>query len=167
MAGKRKRRVHGTEGGQKRQRVTGALNGKDPAVKQAVLSQYYPQVVSLREYLISKLPASSKIRRKKILSVGRRPQSQSGDAESDRKLSEFLDQTLIGVPKDIDVSQDERWRQRTTFSQTADDSVSTLANPSGTGVFSQTEVSRTFIYLSDVFFIPSPIMFGMLLSCCS
>jgi len=152
MAGKRKRHAHGTEGDHKRQRVSGPSSGKDPVVKHAVLSKYYSQVVSLREYILTKLPASSKIRRKKILSVGRKTPSQSGDAESDRKLSEFLDQTLVGVLKNIDVPQDERWRQWTAFSQRADDSVSTLANLSGTGVFSQTEVGRKSIYLSTFFF---------------
>ena len=135
MPGKRKRArpTHGGE--QKRQRISSVLKLKEPVVRQALLAQYYPQVCSLREYLVWKLPASSKVRRKKILSVGRKQDA----SEKDRKLSDFLDQTLIGVSKCEGLSQEERWRQWTTFSQKPDDSAS-FADMSGGGFYSQSEV---------------------------
>lgn len=149
MAGKRKRKRSGqsNEGGQKRQRVSGNQDTSNLVVKNAILAKYYPQVCTLREYVLSKLPTTSKVRKRKIISVGKQP----GD-DADQKLSYFLDQTLVGVSKYKEVSQDERWKQWTTFSQKpADDSA--FANLSGVGTFSQTEVCLL------------PIVLGM--ECCS
>jgi telomerase reverse transcriptase len=141
MVGKRKRprpnhRVHGA---QKRQKISERSNSQDLVVKEAVLAQFYPQVLSLRDFLISKLPANSKVRRKKILSVGKKP-----DSEADQKLSKHLDQTLVGVSKQVVISQQERWHQWATFSQKADDSVS-FANLTGAGMFSQSEVGTCYL----------------------
>jgi telomerase reverse transcriptase len=142
MAGKRKRSRpnHRLAGNQKHQQISDPSNSKGSVVKEALLAQFYPQVLSLREFLISKLPPSSKVRRKKILSVGKRP-----DSEVDQKLCKHLDQTLVGVSKHKGVSQEERWQQWTTFSQKADDSIS-FANLTGVGIFSQSEVG-TFIHV--------------------
>jgi telomerase reverse transcriptase len=140
MASKRKRsRPNHIGGGQKRQKISDTSKSKESVVKEALLAQFYPQVLSLREYLLSKLRPSSKVRRRKILSFGKK-----ADSETDQKLSNFLDQTLIGVTKHNGVSQEERWQQWTTFSQKADDSTS-FANSSGAGLFSQSEVG-TFIF---------------------
>jgi telomerase reverse transcriptase len=142
MAGKRKRsrtnhRIVSDHEGRK---IADHSNSRDSVVKDALLAQFYPQVISLREFLISKLPPSSKIRRKKILSVGKK-----ADSEIDQKLSKLLDQTLVGVSKHKGVSQEERWQQWTTFSQKADDSVS-FANQSGVGIFSQSEVGSSIYF---------------------
>jgi hypothetical protein len=139
MAGKRKRNKHGIEGDQKRQRICGNQDGKDPVVKHAVLAQCYPQVFTLREYLLFKFPATSKIRRKKVLNIGRK---QSLDNEIGcNALSSVLDRTLVGVLKRNEISTEERIQQWTSFSQRVDTSNSTFANLSGTGNFSQSEVS--------------------------
>jgi hypothetical protein len=143
MAGKRKRHRPGpgSQGDAKRQKVATSLNGgsQDPVVKNAVLAQYYLRVLSLREYLLSKLPPTSKIRRKKIFTFGRKAgQETSGP---DQSLANALDQILIGVSRDSQSSQEERWRQWASFShRAADTSASTLANLSGIGLFSQSEV---------------------------
>jgi telomerase reverse transcriptase len=142
MAGKRKRERpgQGTERRQKRQRVAGAFNGPrgNPPVRDALLAQYYPHVCSLREYLLSKLPPTSKIRRRKILSVGRNLARQTG--ECDQALSDALDRTLIGVSKHSVVSPHERWLEWASFSQRMDTSVSTFANITGAEALSQSEV---------------------------
>lgn len=137
MTGKRKRTRSGRSIGadQKRQKVSANQNSKNPVIKHALLAQYYPQVLSLREYLLSKLPSSSKVRHNKILSVGRRPDSK----ESEQKLAKYLDQTLVGVLKEYEISPQERWRQWAAFSQIADDSTS-FANLSGIALYSQSEV---------------------------
>ena len=151
MAGKRKRTRNGKGigigigGDQKRQRIAGNTNGKDPVVRQALLAQYYRRVFSLREYLLSRLPATSKIRRKKILKLGR--DQNLGDGEDQSALAQFLDGTLIGVLKDDEVSEEERVRQWTSFSQRVDTSNSTFANPSGAGLFSQSEVSNLSLFV--------------------
>ncbi|TVY37815.1 Telomerase reverse transcriptase, partial [Lachnellula subtilissima] len=114
-------------------------NSKEHIIKQTLLSQYYPQVLTLREYLFQRLPKTSKIRRKKILSVGRDP--------SEEGLSAFLDSTLIGVSVCTQASQKERWQQWTTFSQRADESASTFINLNSPGVFSQSEIVDFAIWL--------------------
>jgi telomerase reverse transcriptase len=143
MAGKRKRSRPGqrSEGFAKRQRVSGAPSScrNHPVVKHALLTQYYPQVLSLREYLLSKLPPASKIRRKKILSVGRKPGREI--SERDQALADALDRTLIGVSRHGVVSHDERRHAWTSYSQRLDTSASNFANATGVEVFSQSEVS--------------------------
>jgi telomerase reverse transcriptase len=136
MAGKRKRMrsKNSMESDQKRQKIAANTNSKDPIIKHALLAQYYPQVLSLREYLLSKLPTASKVRRKKILFAGRRSDSK----QSDKNLARFLDETLIGVCDGHGISHQDRWRQWTAFSQKADESA--FANLSGVGVYSQSEV---------------------------
>ena len=143
MAGKRKKRNRSAHDGKgnKRQKISGGFNGKDPVVKHAVLAQYYPQVYTLREYLLSKLPATSKARRKKIVSVGQQQQSDGTTDGPIDGLASFLDSTLIGVLKYKDASPEERLKQWVTFSQRLDTSDSNLTNLSGTG-FSQSEVRR-------------------------
>jgi telomerase reverse transcriptase len=142
MAGKRQRERpgQGTERHEKRQRVSGSFNGPrgNPIVKNALLAQYYPHVCSLREYLLSKLPPTSKIRRKKILSVCRNREGQTG--ECDQALADALDRTLIGVSNHSVVSPHERRLEWTSFSQRIDTSVSTFANITGAEAFSQSEV---------------------------
>lgn len=147
MAGKRKRTRHGhaSDNDHKRQKNSrpspGTGNSKDSIIKHTLLSQYYPQVLTLREYLFQRLPNTSKIRRKKIVSVGRDPSEES--------LSAFLDSTLVGVSVCTEVSQEERWHQWTTFTQRADESASTFINLSSPGVFSQSEV-RVILSLEAV-----------------
>ena len=138
MAGKRKRTRQGIEGDQKRQKHYSNPIGKDPVVKQALLAQYYPQVLSLRQFLLHKLPATSKTRRKKILSLGR---NEALDKGKDRNaLSDFLDRTLVGVLPCRDVPPQERMQLYTSFSQRADTSDMTFGDLNGTGHFSQSEV---------------------------
>lgn len=139
MAGKRKRNRPGREslGGNKRQRVSGGNNLKEPVVKSAVLGRYYTQVFTLREYLLSKLPVTSKIRRRKILAVGR---SRKSVGEDEDVLADHLDQVLVGVLNHGDISPEERLQQRTAFSQRVDTSDSNIGNTSILGGFSQVEV---------------------------
>jgi telomerase reverse transcriptase len=140
MVAKRRRTSRGSEGDQKRQKIADNLTGKDPVVKQALLSQYYPQVFSLREYLLSKLPAASKNRRRKISKLGQEPDLKNGGSQ--QALARFIDQTLIGVLKEDVGTREERIQQWTSFSQRTDLSESTFANMSGVGAggISQSEV---------------------------
>lgn len=139
MAGKRKRNRPGRENGvNKRQRISGGFDPKDPVIKQAVLAQYYVKVVSLRDYLLSKLPASSKIRRKKILLVKQENTNEEDD------FANFLDQVIIGVSSQQEISTKERIQHLATFSQRID--TSDIGNTSGIGGFSQSEVRFNPIY---------------------
>ncbi|CAD6447834.1 90dde13d-292a-4651-93b4-1c553ad6b48e [Sclerotinia trifoliorum] len=137
----------------KRQRTSGDCYSKDPPVKQALLNKYYPNVLCLRDYLLSKLPVSSKVRRKKLLSVGRKAsaniQYQDGDdgEDEDRVLGDFLDGTLIGVSSNNGLSQEDRLKEWVSFSQRGDVSVSNIADSNCTNVYSQSEIVDFAIWL--------------------
>lgn len=134
---KRGRTGKGQQGDRKRHRVCGTSSTRDPVIKQAVLAHHYPKVLTLRQYLLSKLPSTSKIRRKKILSVGRVPRP---DGKDEKDFSHFLDQTLVGVLECKEVSSKERIQQWISFSPKADLSDSGFADLSGVGKFCQLEV---------------------------
>ncbi|KAJ8070628.1 hypothetical protein OCU04_000999 [Sclerotinia nivalis] len=144
-----------TDSNNKRQRISGDCLNKDPPVKQALLNKYYPNVLCLRDYLLSKLPVSSKVRRKKLLSVGRKAsaniQYQDGnddeDEDEDRVLGDFLDGTLIGVSSNNGLSQEDRVKEWVSFSQRGDVSVSTIVNSNCTDVYSQSEIVDFAIWL--------------------
>jgi hypothetical protein len=144
---KRSRQEHSAESGNKRLRPCGAGLTDGGLVKQAVLSQYYPKVLTLREYLLSKLPAYSKVRRKKISAVKRRiPCDGVGETDLDEScLAEYLDQTLVGVQEE-ESPKDERWKQWTCFSQRADNSESTVRSGDGDGDCSQSEVRYSLLF---------------------
>ncbi|KAG0650734.1 Telomerase reverse transcriptase [Hyphodiscus hymeniophilus] len=146
MVGKRKRIKHGVESEQKRQRISSKSHIKDPIVKHAVLAQCYPQVFTLREYLLYKLPATSKIRRKRILNIGGK--QNAGDGKDCTALSTFLDNTLVGLLNSNEVPLQERIQHWTSFSQRLDTSDATFANLSGTGNFSQSEIVDFVIWIT-------------------
>ncbi|KAL1595840.1 Telomerase reverse transcriptase [Paraconiothyrium brasiliense] len=72
-----------------------------PAViEHPVLSRLYPEVLSLRHYLLSRLPTSSKLRsrRRKISQLGLHSgQEDIAPRGIDLELGELLDTTLVGV----------------------------------------------------------------------
>ncbi|KFY76636.1 hypothetical protein V499_03767 [Pseudogymnoascus sp. VKM F-103] len=91
-------------------------------VQQSLLSRFYPEVLTLREYLLVKLPSNSRIRRKKVLTAGRRDRDQSDretaidDADS---LGPFLDSTLVGIPHHNPQSE-QRTTRWNSFTNQAD-----------------------------------------------
>jgi telomerase reverse transcriptase len=140
--GKRSGYEQSTEGGSKRIRLSAAKPSIERLVKKSLLSQYYLEVLTLREYLLSKLPASSKVRRKKIVSVTAPEHGAAVDEPEHDGLSlaRYLDQTLVGVSEGIDVPKDERWKQWTSFSQRADNTEVTVRSGNGDGEYCQSEV---------------------------
>lgn len=153
MAGKRKRSHPASESSkaQKRPKIADASHGKTPNVKH-MLVQYYPSVLSLRDYLLLKLPPASKVRRKKIASVGRLLDRASSTHDS--VLANFLDIVLVGVSKCAEIPQEQRLKDWTAFSQRGDISVSTFANSSSAGGFSLSEVG-----LAISFVLPGMLLF--------
>ncbi|KAF7867253.1 hypothetical protein EAF04_005336 [Stromatinia cepivora] len=137
----------------KHQKISGDCGSKDPPVKQALLNKYYPNVLCLRDYLLSKLPVPSKVRRKKLLSVGRKVsaniqyEDDDDDEDEDRLLGDFLDGTMIGVSSNNGLSQEDRLKEWVSFSQRGDVSVSTIANSNCTDVYSQSEIVDFAIWL--------------------
>lgn len=147
MTGKRKRRRASNIGpGQPGKRIK--LNAKGPSSNVSMghpaLCLYYPHVVTLQEYLLSKLPATSVSRREKIATIGREEQrplkvdqsvseneAQQASRLSDRhvegecrirdrerNLAKLLKTTLIGLLNDLppDVAT-SRQKDFVSFSQ--------------------------------------------------
>lgn len=90
-----------------------------PGVDHPVLRRLYPGVLSLRHYLLSRLPASSKYRRRRLTQLGLHHHAQH---HLDADLAQLLDATLIGIPRTADAAgQDEAAKDRArdidTFSQ--------------------------------------------------
>jgi hypothetical protein len=99
-----------------------------------VISLYYPRVLTLRQFLLQHLPSSSKSRRRRILSLrgfaadNKNASDQRHDVQS---LANFLDTTLIGVPKEsVPAVDSSRQRDFAAFSQSQDTSQSSDTGPS-------------------------------------
>lgn len=123
-------------------------------VKHALLAQYYPKIQTLRQYVLDKLPPTSKVRRKKIVAFGKTKQDAAGVAAQGPKetshdtravLAELLDTTLIGthvLPREVAEAQSDRSLQQwIDFSQRGDDSNVTLSGGVDSAIHFQSEVS--------------------------
>ncbi|OBT59037.1 hypothetical protein VE04_01035 [Pseudogymnoascus sp. 24MN13] len=124
MAGRRKRHRAKVAIDEANKRPTLPYSSHAPVnvVQQSLLSRFYPEVLTLREYLLVKLPSNSRIRRKKVLTAGRRDRDQSDretaidDADS---LGPFLDSTLVGIPHHNPQSE-QRTTRWNSFTNQAD-----------------------------------------------
>lgn len=137
---------------QLKREADGDLQSAD-VVKHALLAQYYPKVQTLRQYVLDKLPPTSKIRRKKIAAVGNAEQDADIAAQGSKEnfpdiqavLAELLDTTLIGshvLPREIAKAQsDSSFQQWIDYSQKGDDSHVTLSDGTASAVHFQSEVS--------------------------
>lgn len=105
-------------------------SGKEKGlIQHPVLSHYYPEIQTLRDYIIAQLPSSSRLRRRKVAAVGV-VNNPSGAPQSDveRSLGTLLDTTLVGItaPKTEGGSSSmDGWKN---FSQRGDESYVTLSN---------------------------------------
>lgn len=98
-------------------------------VEHPTLCLFYTQVVTLRSYLLSSLPPSSRSRRRKISGVGHHERSINGDSrkldlpnrsDNDGCLAALLDKTLVGIPQhQTHVLDQTRQRDFASFSQQA------------------------------------------------
>jgi telomerase reverse transcriptase len=143
----RKRKRHGPEESLEGGNRFAAKSSSEGLVQKSLLSQYYPKILTLREYLLSKLPPSSKVRRRKIAAFTCCEQfTRSDEAElEDISLSRYLDQTLVGVGERFETFKDERWKQWTSFSQRPNNSESTIRS-GGDGECSQSEVCIMWLF---------------------
>lgn len=119
------------------------------AVKHAVLAQYYPTTLPLRQYLIDNLPASSRLRRRKIAAVGSEPSTDQEPDGITAQLARLLDTTLVSLhvpPKDIAKAQSEsRLQQWIDYSQRDDSHVTLSGGGDASAVHFQSEVGSTMV----------------------
>jgi hypothetical protein len=112
-----------------------------------VLRRLYPQVLTLRNYILLQLPNSSKNRRRRIsqLGVSTPAQDDASTHDVDIKVAQLLDSTLIGcapdaAPKNQEQEARERSRDIEKFTQQrTQDATGGTFKP---GYFLQSEVGR-------------------------
>ncbi|EXV02575.1 telomerase ribonucleoprotein complex - RNA binding domain protein [Metarhizium robertsii] len=95
----------------------------DGPVRRDLLRHAYTTVLTLREYALLKLPTSSRLRRKKISSLGK----GTSVSELEAAVSEFLDSTLICDSKAILQTDNASYAQWLSFSQNGDESHVTIS----------------------------------------
>ena len=84
-----------------------------------VISLYYRQVLSLRQYLLTQLPVTSKLRRRRITALRASP-----DRTNVQPLADLLDATIVGVLKASSPTVDsERQKDYRAFTQSQSRSV--------------------------------------------
>ncbi|CAG8097164.1 unnamed protein product [Penicillium salamii] len=80
-------------------------------ISHPVISLYYQNVLSLRDYLLQQLPPTSKSRRRRIRTLASRP-------DDSQALAQLLDSTLVGVLKDASpVVNSERQKEYSSFNE--------------------------------------------------
>lgn len=122
------------------------------AVKHALLAQYYPTTLTLRQYVLNNLPASSKTRRRKIAALasehadGAESAQRVPDVDVRAQLATLLDTTLVGLhvrpPEVAQALSVGRLQQWTEYSQ-RDDSLVTLSGGDANAIHFQSEVCFT------------------------
>jgi telomerase reverse transcriptase len=106
--------------------ANGPVSQDNKITTHPVISLYYRQVLTLRQYLLRQLPASSKLRRRRIASL--RPFGSPSIADpgedSVSPLAELLDSTLVGVLKEPSAKVDsDRQRDFRAFTQSQSRSI--------------------------------------------
>ncbi|KAL7960875.1 hypothetical protein V8C34DRAFT_43299 [Trichoderma compactum] len=108
-------------------------------VEKDLLLLHYPVVSTLREHVLSSLPDTSKIRRKKITALG-----SSKDASAiEKQLAHVLDSTLVGISASTSPKsgpEGATWQQWLSYSQKADESNVTISNGIAASIAIQSEV---------------------------
>jgi len=149
---KRKPGSHASGGPRKKARRAGPPGQSDTATPSGpdhpVLRRLYPRVVTLRHYLLSKLPNSSKNRRRRISQLGLATPAQkdASTCDVDSDLAQLLDSILVGCSTETASNTQEqllkeRNREIERFTQQRSQSVS-----GGTfkpGYFLQCEVGQS------------------------
>jgi telomerase reverse transcriptase len=112
-------------------------------VRRDLLERHYGRVTSLREYVLSKLPRGSRLRRKKVASI-----SEADDAgENEKTLSRLLDTSIVCFAHQEADNDDTRWEQWLAFSQREDESYVSLSDGIARSIFSQNEVSVASLFV--------------------
>lgn len=148
---KRKRSAHVGDRAPKRARgtVDQSASATPPALDHPVLSRLYPHIASLRHHLLSRLPASSKNRRRKLAQLGLPLPNQDATAPraTDHELASLLDSVVVGrglsTAADAparEAAAQERDRDLESFSQQLP--AETTASTFKPGYFLQSEVSH-------------------------
>ncbi|KAG8165152.1 hypothetical protein KVR01_005427 [Diaporthe batatas] len=138
--------------------LKGTAGNLQPAavVKHALLAQYYPVTLTLRQYVLESLPATSKIRRKKIVAIGEADKAAAGDAQagtqdSEKDLARLLDTTLVAAhsyPTAFKEAHPDGHSQKLTeFSKRGGNSHAALSGVAASQECSQAELVEHIIWV--------------------
>lgn len=116
------------------------------AVRRDLLQHHYQYVATLREYLLCKLPSSSRLRRRKIALIG----TKEVLTPNEKKMANFLDTTLVGCDMPSQQQDPTRWATWLSFSQRPDDSHVTVSGGLESAMFCQREVCLTKLLLNQL-----------------
>ncbi|KAI2640394.1 hypothetical protein GGS26DRAFT_156610 [Hypomontagnella submonticulosa] len=120
-------------------------------VQHTVLNQFYSQVPTLRDYILSKLPVTSRLRRRKVAAVGVRDKASIPVLlDIEQSLGVLLDNTLVGVRSEQHHPEENRLEGWKTFSQKGDESYVTLS--SGVAGFVETQALLLEYVVRTLFF---------------
>lgn len=108
----------------------------DTPVRRDLLERCYARVTTLRDHVLSSLPRGSRLRRKKVASIGQG--DNIGEVES--QLSQLLDSSLVCFHDKTRDSDDTRWEQWLVFSQKEDESYVSISDGIAGSMYSQSEV---------------------------
>ncbi|KAK4546134.1 hypothetical protein LTR36_002271 [Oleoguttula mirabilis] len=104
-----------------------------------LLRQYYPRVLTLRHYFLTRLSKASKKRRRRVLHYGLQQQGP-GEVSVDPAVTRLLDATIVGTFNQVDVSDLESIdRDITVFTQQVSDDSTTTISPTQ-GALKQSEI---------------------------
>ncbi|PHH87077.1 hypothetical protein CDD83_9338 [Cordyceps sp. RAO-2017] len=112
-------------------------------VRRDLLQLYYPRVQTLRDHVVCKLPATSRLRRKKIVELGVRPDC----SEAEKKLAHALDGTLVCSSDCLPDHDAGIYQQFLSFSQRGDDSYVSLSDGLSASIEAQCEIVDFVIWL--------------------
>ncbi|KPM35632.1 hypothetical protein AK830_g10942 [Neonectria ditissima] len=119
------------------------IHSSETPVRRDLLDRCYARVTTLREHILSNLPSSSRLRRKKIASLGQK----EGIAEIEAQLVHLLDTSLVCTHQPQPDPQDTRWEQWVSFSQKGDESNVTISDGLFKSKYSQSEIVDFVIWL--------------------
>ncbi|KAM4059685.1 telomerase ribonucleoprotein complex - RNA binding domain-containing protein [Hirsutella rhossiliensis] len=114
-----------------------------PPVHRDLLQQCYPKVRTLRDHAISKLPGGSRLRRRKIASLG----SGKDCSDAEMTLAHVLDTTLICSSESPPRSDGSAYQQFLSFSQQGDESYVSLSDGIAASTEAQSEIVDFVIWL--------------------
>ncbi|SPQ18220.1 b8ed6991-88e0-43cc-8bcc-5b5f8d936022 [Thermothielavioides terrestris] len=120
---------------------------RNAVVTHKLLAQYYDEIQTLRQYALSKLPAASRIRRRKIASVGLGQPSGKPHTADELALASLLDSAIVARRRHGNTGDDLRWESWVAFSQKGDESYVTLSDGLKGSVFSQSEIVDFVVWL--------------------
>ena len=133
---KRKRKSHSDQRAAKRHKTE---DGPKEGPTWPLLRQYYPEVLTLRNYLASKLCNVSRNSRKKILRYGIK-EFEDSNAPFDPAVTQLLDTTVVGSFKRVDVPELDETIEKDILVFTQQVSESSASISPTLGAFKQSEV---------------------------